>query len=77
LSSGVVLIVPRHKPFDDKQPWIELRIPNAETRVVLFTTDADANRIGSFMNVSFATDDVEETYRELKARGVEFDSPPK
>ena len=27
------------QPFDDKQRWIELRVPKAETRVVLFTTD--------------------------------------
>ena len=25
------------QPFDDKQRWIELRVPKAETRVVLFT----------------------------------------
>ena len=25
------------QPFDEKQRWIELRIPKAETRVVLFT----------------------------------------
>ena len=24
------------QPFDDKQRWIELRVPKAETRVVLF-----------------------------------------
>jgi len=25
------------QPFDDKQRWIELRIANSQTRVVLFT----------------------------------------
>ena len=64
------------KPFDGKQRWIELRIPKAQTRVVLFTTDADAKRIGTFMNLSFATDNVTKSYDELKARGVKFDGPP-
>ena len=65
------------QPFDEKQRWIELRIPKAETRVVLFTTEADKNRVGTFMGVSFACEDVEKTYAELKARGVEFRGPPK
>ena len=25
------------QPFDEKQRWLELRVPKAETRVVLFT----------------------------------------
>ncbi len=29
------------QPFDEKQRWIELRIPKAETRVVLFTAEGD------------------------------------
>lgn len=64
------------KPFDGKQRWIELRIPKAETRVVLFTPEGEEKRIGTFMNLSFATDDVKQTYEELKARGVEFEGPP-
>jgi predicted enzyme related to lactoylglutathione lyase len=65
------------QPFDDKQRWIELRVPKAETRVVLFTTDEDKGRIGRFMNVSFTCDDLQKTYEELKGRGVEFVNPPK
>jgi len=64
-------------PFDDKQRWIELGIPRAETRVVLFTAPGQEKMIGGFMNLSFATDDVEETWRELKERGVEFVKDPK
>lgn len=64
------------KPFDGKQRWIELRIPKAQTRIVLFTPEGDEKRIGSFMNLSFATDDVEKSYKELKARGVAFEGPP-
>jgi predicted enzyme related to lactoylglutathione lyase len=65
------------QPFDEHQRWIELRIPKAETRVVLFTTEADKARIGTFMNLSFACEDVMTAYEDLKARGVEFRGPPK
>ncbi len=64
------------KPFDEKQRWIELRIPKAETRVVLFTPPGDEGRVGSFMNLSYACDDVQQTYTELSARGVQFEGPP-
>ena len=57
------------QPFDDKQRWIELRVPKAETRVVLFTTDEDKGRIGTFMNMSYTCDDLQKTYEELKERG--------
>jgi predicted enzyme related to lactoylglutathione lyase len=63
--------------FNDKQRWIELRIANSATRVVLFTPDGHENRIGTFFNGSFACDDVSGTYRQLKARGVDFISEPR
>lgn len=59
-------------PFDSAQRWIELGIPRAETKVVLFTAAGQERMIGGFMNITFVTADVEETVRELKARGVEF-----
>lgn len=58
------------------QRWIELRIGNSATRVVLFTPEGHESRIGTFFNGSFACDDVEGTYRQLSARGVEFEAPP-
>jgi predicted enzyme related to lactoylglutathione lyase len=64
------------QPFNEKQRWIELRIPKAETRVALFTAEGEEKRVGSFMNLSYACDDIEQTYQELSARGVEFDGPP-
>jgi predicted enzyme related to lactoylglutathione lyase len=64
------------QPFDEKQRWIELRIPKAETRVVLFTPEGDERRISSFMNMSYACDDIDKTYAELKKRGVAFEGPP-
>jgi catechol 2,3-dioxygenase-like lactoylglutathione lyase family enzyme len=63
-------------PFDDRQRWIELGLPRAETRLVLFTGPGQESLIGSFMNVAFATRDVEATAEELKARGVRFVQEP-
>jgi predicted enzyme related to lactoylglutathione lyase len=65
------------QPFDAKQRWIELRIPKAETRVVLFTPEGHDARVGSFTGISYACDDVEKSYTDLLARGVVFDGPPK
>ena len=64
------------QPFDEKHRWIELRVPKAATRVVLFTMDGDEKRIGSMMPATFACDDIEKTYEELSARGVEFMGAP-
>src|SRR5436190_18958060 len=64
------------QPFDEKQRWIELRVPKAETRVVLFTAEGDEKRIGSMMNMSYSCDDIDKTYKELSARSVEFEGPP-
>ena len=65
------------QPFNNKQRWIELGIPGAETGLVLFTADGQEDRIGTFVNLSFWSDDVQATYEQLKAKGVEFVKPPK
>jgi catechol 2,3-dioxygenase-like lactoylglutathione lyase family enzyme len=65
------------QPFGEKQRWIELKIDGSETAVVLFTPDGHEDRIGTFFNGSFACDNVERTYEELKAKGVEFLGEPK
>ena len=59
------------------QRWIEMRVGTSDTRIVLFTPDGQEDRIGTFFNGSFACDNVEKTYEEFKARGVEFTAPPK
>jgi predicted enzyme related to lactoylglutathione lyase len=64
------------QPFDQKQRWIELRIPKAETRIVLFTPEGFEERIGSFTGISLDCEDLDATYAELAARGVKFDGPP-
>ncbi|MFN7964070.1 MAG: VOC family protein [Acidobacteriota bacterium] len=59
------------------QRWIELRIGSSETRVVLFTPEGHEDRIGTFWNGSFQVNDLDATYNDLSARGVEIVSPPK
>jgi catechol 2,3-dioxygenase-like lactoylglutathione lyase family enzyme len=63
-------------PFDGTQRWIELGLPRAETKLVLFTAPGQEKMIGGFMNVTFMADDVEATAKEMKARGVEFVQDP-
>jgi catechol 2,3-dioxygenase-like lactoylglutathione lyase family enzyme len=63
-------------PFDGKQRWIELGLPRAETKLVLFTGGGQEQMIGGSMNVTFMATDVEATAKELKARGVEFVQEP-
>ena len=58
------------------QRWIELRIPGAETRLVLFTPDAHKDRVGTFSHVTFHADDVQAAYKIYSERGVEFLGPP-
>lgn len=65
------------QPMGEDQRWIELKIPGAETRVVLFTADAHKHLIGTLSNIVFASDNVEQTYEELRKRGVDFVQPPK
>ena len=62
--------------FSETQRWIELSIAGAETGVVLFTPDGYQDRIGTFVHTSWEVDNIEKTYEDLQARGVEFASPP-
>lgn len=59
-----------------KQRWIEVKPPRGETKVALFTPEGQEDRIGSFVNTSLDCDDVQKTYDQLRAKGVEFAKPP-
>src|SRR5689334_18565781 len=59
---------------DGKMRWIELALPGNGVRLVLMNAP---DRAGGFAPVAFYSDDVEATYQELTARGVEFTMPPK
>ncbi|HLG80423.1 MAG TPA: VOC family protein [Bradyrhizobium sp.] len=62
--------------FSPTQRWIELSIPGAETGVALFTPEGHEDRIGTHVNTSWEVDNIDRTYGELSARGVEFSGPP-
>ncbi len=62
--------------FSSTQRWIELSIPGAETGIVLFTPEGQEDRIGTFVNTSWEVENLDKTYAELTASGVEFLKPP-
>jgi len=64
------------QPYDGKQRWIELLIPGAESRVALFTPQGHENRIGGPQPLTFRCDDVFETAKTLKSKGVAFATEP-
>ena len=64
------------QPFSEDQRWIELGIPGADTRIVLFRFDGGPQP-GAQMNVTFWADDVEATANELKRRGVHLTMEPR
>ena len=64
------------QPFDDKQRWIELGVGRSGAGITLFTPDGHEARIGGFTGISFLTDDVFATHRELSAKGVTFIQEP-
>ncbi len=61
------------QPFNDTQRWIELEIPGAETKVVLFTPEGHEDRVGGFLNLTFESDDIETTYRIVQEKGVKIE----
>jgi predicted enzyme related to lactoylglutathione lyase len=64
------------QPMGPGQRWIELRVGQSSTRVVLFTPAGQEDRVGTFFNGAFACDNVEATHRQLVQRGVEFVEGP-
>jgi len=55
--------------------WIELKANGAETMLVLFKRpNPEPDEIPALV---FVADNVQATYQELKAKGVEFTQPPK
>ena len=72
---GFILVT--DQPMGPGQRWIELRPPKGDAGLALFTPQGHEDRIGTFTGISMECDDVQKTYEELRARGVEFVKPPK
>lgn len=64
------------QPMGDGGRWIELAIPGAQTRIVLFTQEGHEDRIGTRFNGAFACADVEYTWKRLLSNGVGFAQEP-
>ncbi len=75
-TEAVGMKVVTDQPFNDKQRWIELMIPGAETGIAPFTPEGQEDRIGQFTSISFWCDDVFATAAALKQKGVVFAKEP-
>jgi predicted enzyme related to lactoylglutathione lyase len=76
-TEAVGMIVTTDQPFNEKQRWIELKVPGADTGIALFTPPGHENRIGQFQSISFWCDDVFATAAAMKQKGVAFAQDPK
>ncbi len=76
-TDAVGMQVVTDQPFDDKQRWIELKFPGADTGIAPFTPPGQEDRVGQFTSISFWCDDVFATAMVLKQRGVIFAKDPK
>jgi catechol 2,3-dioxygenase-like lactoylglutathione lyase family enzyme len=65
------------QPMNETQRWIELGIAGAQTRVVLFTMPGHEDRMGGQSDITFLSHDVQKTFEEMTAKGVEFVRAPK
>src|SRR6266849_9962023 len=65
------------QPMTEKQRWIELMIPGADSGLALYTPEGHENRIGQFQSIAFWCDDVFATAKVLKAKGATFAQEPK
>ncbi len=64
----------QNTPYKPDWRWIELGIPGAETAIVLVRKKS--NDPDGLPALVLAVDDVQSTYEELQARGVEFTQGP-
>ncbi|MGW1677499.1 VOC family protein [Saccharopolyspora sp. NPDC002376] len=81
-SETVGFAVTTDAPYDDQgNRWVEVTAPNGSSVLILSASDSDQAIFPAHGGVPTATfflyaDDVEQTYRELSAKGVEFPEPP-
>jgi catechol 2,3-dioxygenase-like lactoylglutathione lyase family enzyme len=68
-------------PYGEDERWIEVRPPGAQTYLVLSKADPQVQntireRLGPMSHVWFECDDLDATFAELTAQGVEFTVEP-
>jgi catechol 2,3-dioxygenase-like lactoylglutathione lyase family enzyme len=60
-------------PFGDQYRWVEVYPPNGTTGIAL-APPREGDPTGVQTGISLATDDVDATYADLKAKGVDVDA---
>src|SRR3989440_9243016 len=63
------------QPFDEKQRWIDLRIPKRDSRSVFLTPEGPERGTASFINRHFPCIAFENTSTRFKKRGSNFKVP--
>lgn len=66
----------RDDPMGPGARWIELATPKGDTMLVPFTPPGMENRIGTFTGIVLEADNIQKTYEDLRAKGVEFTQAP-
>jgi uncharacterized glyoxalase superfamily protein PhnB len=57
--------------------WLEVAPPNTETALTLAPAeDSNRDKLGIFTGIILEADDIDATYEELKAKGVNFTQVP-
>jgi len=76
-TQKIGLQIATDQPMGPGQRWIELKLPGAQTGLVLFTPEGHEDRIGTFQPLSFTVQNLEKVHQALTAKGVEFTQAPK
>jgi len=63
-------------PGHQEQRWIAVAPKGSDTLAILYTPPGMESRIGGFSNILWDTDDIQATFEDLKAKGVEFTQEP-
>ncbi|HEV3386971.1 MAG TPA: VOC family protein [Gemmata sp.] len=69
-------VVRRSIPMGPTANWIEVSAPGAESCLVLYPRSMMPDWSQRKLSIVFHCSDVEETYRQLEARGVRFNMQP-
>src|SRR5260370_10735961 len=63
--------VTTEQPMSEKQRWIELMIPGADSGLALFTPEGHESRMGEIQSMPFWCDDVFATIKVMKSKGAQ------
>ncbi len=65
-------------PMGEEGRWIEVSLPDGETRLVLYgTPEQRETTMGTFSPIMFSSPDLSAAYRELVEKDVNIIQPPK